>query len=290
MAVGSVNVGQELLNVPMGDMIRSMALAIAQAQWELDKSSMTVTELMSGLRLLRDLDTGKLLDKNGRPTGETNEPTVIDSRVYFGYTYKTETAEKIKYEVSDSGRRINNKLISELSTDETKEIQGILGVETIPTPLNTQEIEKLQKVKITVTAATSRIPQKLSMIELGFVPTFYQFVETIIEVRISIHIHGSTDDTRSNTTSASTQASSYSNSGYWWYYNQGANTTNVTASQVNASYSSKYSYDVTGSSYLKTKLVPVPPPPILEARIRDLMEIERNYLMANPTKAKEAVR
>ena len=69
MAIGGVNVGQELLNVPMGDMIRSMALAIAQAQWELDKSSMTVTELMSGQRLLRDLDTGKLLDKDGKPTG-----------------------------------------------------------------------------------------------------------------------------------------------------------------------------------------------------------------------------
>jgi len=86
MAIGGVNVGQELLNVPMGDMIRSMALAIAQAQWELDKSSMTVTELMSGQRLLRDLDTGKLLDSNGKPTGETTKPITIDSRVFFGYT------------------------------------------------------------------------------------------------------------------------------------------------------------------------------------------------------------
>jgi hypothetical protein len=226
MAIGGVNVGQELLNVPMGDMIRSMALAIAQAQWELDKSSMTVTELMSGQRLLRDLDTGKLLDQDGKPTGETTKPIVIDSRVYFGYTYEEGT----------------------------------------------------------------RVPQRLSMVELGFVPTFYQFVETIIEVRISISIHGSTDDTRSNSSSASTQATTYSNSGYWWYYNQGAQTTNVTAAQVNASYSSKYSYDVTGSSYLKTKLVPVPPPPILEARIRDLMEIERNYLKANPEEAKKPVR
>jgi hypothetical protein len=226
MAIGGVNVGQELLNVPMGDMIRSMALAIAQAQWELDKSSMTVTELMSGQRLLRDLDTGKLLDQDGKPTGETAKPIVIDSRVYFGYTYEEGT----------------------------------------------------------------RVPQRLSMVELGFVPTFYQFVETIIEVRISISIHGSTDDTRSNSSSASTQATTYSNSGYWWYYNQGAQTTNVTAAQVNASYSSKYSYDVTGSSYLKTKLVPVPPPPILEARIRDLMEIERAYLKANPDQAKQTVR
>ena len=80
---------------------------------------------------------------------------------------------------------------------------------------------------------------------------------------------------------------SYSNSGYWWWYNQGAHTTNVSTSQVNASYSSKYSYDVTGSSFLRTKLVPVPPPPILEVRIRELMDIERAYLLGNPDKANE---
>ncbi|NUM46924.1 MAG: hypothetical protein HUU38_19640, partial [Anaerolineales bacterium] len=55
MAIGDINVGQELLNVPMGTMIREMAKAIADAQWELDKSSMTVAEMMSGQRVLRDL-------------------------------------------------------------------------------------------------------------------------------------------------------------------------------------------------------------------------------------------
>ena len=270
MAIGGVNVGQELLNVPMGDMIRSMALAIAQAQWELDKSSMTVTELMSGQRLLRDLDTGKLLDENGKPTGETTKPIVIDSRVYFGHTYET-------FDVSADGTKVNGMNV----TDEQKKLIAVITGKKDLTTLDENDKEKLKEV---------RVPQKLSMIELGFVPTFYQFVETIIEVRISISIHGSTDDTRSNSTKVDTIATTYSNSGYWWYYNQGAQTTNVTAAQVNASYSSKYSYDVTGSSYLKTKLVPVPPPPILEARIRDLMEIERNYLKANPDKAKDPVR
>ena len=268
MAIGGVNVGQELLNVPMGDMIRSMALAIAQAQWELDKSSMTVTELMSGQRLLRDLDTGKLLDENGRPTGETTKPIVIDSRVYFGYTYTA-------FDVADG------KIAGAVPTAEQKKaIKDATGKEI--GDLDAPDKEKLKK--------GIRVPQRLSMVELGFVPTFYQFVETIIEVRISISIHGSTDDTRSNSTKVDTIATTYSNSGYWWYYNQGAQTTNVTAAQVNASYSSKYSYDVTGSSYLKTKLVPVPPPPILEARIRDLMEIERAYLNANPDQAKQTVR
>ena len=78
MAIGGVSVGQELLNVPMGDMIRAIALAIADAQWALDKSSMVVAELMSGQRLLRDLDTGELMDAQGKRTGT---PTIVDSRV-----------------------------------------------------------------------------------------------------------------------------------------------------------------------------------------------------------------
>ncbi|MGQ0595199.1 MAG: hypothetical protein ACT4QB_21950 [Gammaproteobacteria bacterium] len=269
MAIGGVNVGQELLNVPMGDMIRSMALAIAQAQWELDKSSMTVTELMSGQRLLRDLDTGKLLDKDGKPTGQTTQPIIIDSRVYFGYTYAT-------FDVAGDGKIAG----ATPTAEQAKAIKDATGKDVAN--LTPQDKETLKK--------GIRVPQRLSMVELGFVPTFYQFVETIIEVRISISIHGSTDDTRSSTASASTQQNSYSNSGYWWWYNQGAHTTNVSTSQVNASYSSKYSYDVTGSSFLRTKLVPVPPPPILEVRIRELMDIERAYLLGNPEKAKEPVR
>ena len=37
-----MSIGQELLNVPMGEMIRDMALAIAEAQIALDASSMRV--------------------------------------------------------------------------------------------------------------------------------------------------------------------------------------------------------------------------------------------------------
>jgi hypothetical protein len=170
----------------------------------------------------------------------------------------------------------NNKIGGQDATDEQKAaVRAATGKEL--TALSPAEKDSLKK--------GLRVPQKLSMIELGFVPNFYQFVETIIDVKIDIHIHGSTDDTRSNTASAQTQQNSYANSGYWWWYNQGARTTTVTTSQVNASYSAKYSYDVTGSSHLRTRLVPVPPPPVLEARIRELMEFERLYQLGNPTKA-----
>ncbi len=42
------SIGQELLNVPMGDMIRQMAFAIAEGQYQLDENSINVAEMMGG--------------------------------------------------------------------------------------------------------------------------------------------------------------------------------------------------------------------------------------------------
>ena len=54
-------IGQDLLNVPMGDMIRQMAFAIADAQMQLDESSLRVAEMMSGQRVRRN-DNGVPID------------------------------------------------------------------------------------------------------------------------------------------------------------------------------------------------------------------------------------
>jgi hypothetical protein len=227
MAIGGVSVGQELLNVPMGDMIRSIALAIADAQWALDKSSMVVAELMSGQRLLRDLDTGELMDAQGKRTGT---PTIVDSRVLFGYTYN---------------------------------------------------------------AQNERVPSKVSMMELGFVPTFYQFVDTIIEVKISITIQATTSASSSSeqarSEAESRAAFSYQYGGNWWSggsFGTGvSNGTTVSTSQVNAAYANRYSYSVEASSLLRTKLVPVPAPAVLEERIRQLMEMEAQFRLDHPADA-----
>ena len=64
------NIGRDLLNVPMGEMIREMAFAIADAQYELDQASVHVAQMMGG-RL-------PILDDSGNITGTE------DTRVYFG--------------------------------------------------------------------------------------------------------------------------------------------------------------------------------------------------------------
>lgn len=92
-----------------------------------------------------------------------------------------------------------------------------------------------------------------SLLQLGFTPTFYQFVETIIEVKVSISVTRSTDSSTQSASSERTEEEA-----------------TTKASSVSASYASKYQYSAEGSSLVRTKLVPVPAPAILNERIRAL--------------------
>lgn len=198
-------IGQDLLNVPMGDMIREMAMAIADAQVQLDESSMQVAEMMSGKPIARD--------QNGNPiTNDQGEVETADTRIYFGR------------EENDSG-----------------------------------EME----------------PVRVSMMELGFTPTFYQFVDTIIEVKIAIKMTRTRSYSRTTSTKERSGSNERSKSGVFqklFGKNERSSNYETTVSSVDATYSSKYSYSAEGSSLLRTKLSPVPPPSILEERIRNQME------------------
>lgn len=86
---------------------------------------------------------------------------------------------------------------------------------------------------------------KYSLLALGFTPTFYQFVDTVIELKMSVTM------TRSSETSVQAKARA------------------LFVASVNASYSNKFQYSVEGSSLMRTKLVTVPAPSVLEARIQE---------------------
>ncbi len=201
-----MNLGQELLNVPMGQMIRDMAFAIADAQVELDEASMKVAEMMSG-QVTRLSEGGLPVDTNDVELGDTGftQPSTQDTRVFFGFT-------------------LDN-----------------------------------------ATAPPTRVPVKVSMLELGFSPTFYQFVDTIIEVKIAIKITTESTYTQNTQSTFNTQRKR----GLF------KRNTTVQTTQVDGSYSRKYTYTAEGSSLLRTKLVPVPPPAILEERVRAIMDLER---------------
>ena len=172
-------IGQELLNVPMGDMIRQMAFAIADAQVQLDESSLRVVELMSGERIERDA--------SGNAIGDPVPTTIL--------------------------------------------FDG----------------------------------EQLSLLELGFTPTFYQFIDTVIEVKIAVKI--SSEFASSTTTRGERKTSRL-------VMGNGRFDYSVTTTPIDATYSSKYNFTSEGASLLRTKLTPVPPPAILEERIRRLVEPE----------------
>ena len=136
------SIGQELLNVPFGDMVMQLANAIAEGQFKMDMTSCKIARLMG------DVDTCGIEIPN------------------FG--------------------------------------DSLTGTE------------------------------KVSLIGAGFQPTFYQFTDTIIEVKISITMSMSMEVSAS---------ASYK----------------CLCASVNASFSAKYSYTAEGSSLIRTKITPVPP-------------------------------
>ena len=96
-----------------------------------------------------------------------------------------------------------------------------------------------------------------SMIGAGFEPTFYQFAETIIEVKIDISI---THERESSRTISGEQTRTTRTTD--WKKMRSNITTTTTP--VDASYSSKYNYTTEGASLLRTRLVPVPPNTFLQ--------------------------
>ncbi len=173
----------------------------------------------------------------------------------------------------------------------------------------------------------SEEPDLLSLIELGFTPNFYQFVDTILEVRVSISTQfeerreyetsqlnlnrNETNQSSSNSGSSASSSSGYSynrhGGGWWGSWNHGGSGSNwansnssaystsssykeknLSMTTVDAKYASTYNYAVEAASSIKTKIVPVPPPEVLEevirAKVEQRREDERLYLLKKQTR------
>lgn len=242
------SIGAVVGSMPFGQLIRSVAMSVAEAQTELDKNAMRVAEMFSGTMILRDPVTLLPLDANGK----------IPVRSTGGVFY------------SDDGKTPGTATPFEAAVTDTRVSFG---------------------------HALDGTPIRVSMMELGFVPNFYQFLETLIEIKISVSLSKSMDGIdRSQGSSTQTQSQTslgvnehtQSFGGWWWNsttsqssYSSHSSVQALTT-PVDASYSARYNYAVEASSLVRTRLVPIPPPPILEQRIRQLMELEQ----ARETQAK----
>ncbi|MEQ6889431.1 hypothetical protein ABE957_12175 [Halomonas sp. CS7] len=277
-----MSIGQDLLDVPMGDMIRDMAFAIADSQYQLDQSSMRTAEMMGGLQ--------SVIDSRGNQTFD-------DSRVFFGYEYMT-VEQALYYAIFDDSltgaldedsirlKEVVLEIIKEMAEAEGGSASAVQPLRNfsrdtsanadISNALDTQVGGERLAEKVI------RVPTRLSMMELGFTPTFYQFVDTIIEVKIAIRMtrERAYERTTSNATSDRQRSAGRSTRvGLTWppgvkRSKSYRSNTSVQTTQVDATYSQKYSYSAEGASLLRTKMVPVPPPAVLTERIRGYMEVE----------------
>ncbi|MDO9517868.1 MAG: hypothetical protein Q7J10_07465 [Methanosarcinaceae archaeon] len=187
-----VQVGQELLNVPFGEMIKEMALAIAEGQMALDMNSVQVAQTLAQT----ELDVGSVV------------------------MYIEET-------VNEAG-------------------------------------------DVTATSVVTN-DSPMSLLTYGLEPRFYEFTESIIEVKMAITMMRESSSevkygSKFNLTNTSKLSGSYSSGGLAsLLFGKGKakyeNTTTVAySSTFDAKYNSKYSFKEEGTSLLRTTLKPVPAP------------------------------
>ncbi len=116
---------------------------------------------------------------------------------------------------------------------------------------------------VTALIKLSEDSEAVSLLSLGFTPTFYQYVDTVFELKMAMSMTSSREASASISVDAAARVGMFSNYA-------------ALSTSVNASYSQKYQYSAEGSSLMRTKLVSIPAPTILEDRIRALISQEES--------------
>lgn len=104
-------------------------------------------------------------------------------------------------------------------------------------------------------------PVEKSLLELGFMPTFYAFTETEIEIKLTIQLKVDEDFTIKGTATAGDTATG---AGV-----ESAKRVVPFGITITADYHRKYGFDMSGSSLVRTKLLSVPPPSVFLETIKD---------------------
>jgi hypothetical protein len=117
----------------------------------------------------------------------------------------------------------------------------------------------LSEAKVTFNKADGT-PVEKSLLELGFLPTFYAFTETDIEVKMTIQLKVEEEFSLSGEASVG-----------------GGGGSGVDAAKrvvpfgisISADYHRKYAFDMSGSSMVKTRLVSVPAPSVFLETVKE---------------------
>lgn len=132
--------------------------------------------------------------------------------------------------------------------------------------------------------------EKISMLEAGFIPSFYHFVDTILEMKMEVNIRE--EQSTSIGYKESMKQSMEVEAGAEVSASIGVNTflvntevgmkahwkqksSSAYSRSVDANHSQKFSQDLSATSLMRTKIVPVPAPELLVERIKILLDALR---------------
>lgn len=107
-------------------------------------------------------------------------------------------------------------------------------------------------------------PIEKSLLELGFMPTFYAFTETEIEVKMTIQLKVEEELTIKGEVKVGGDGGDGGGQGV-----AAAKRVVPFGASISADYHRKYGFDMSGSSSVKTKLVSVPPPSVFLETVKD---------------------
>jgi hypothetical protein len=178
-------IGRDLLDLPFAELVRNLAVAIADGQTALDRNSLETLKALADLQVDVLSDVTEIIER----TTTTGDDSVDDGH----------------------GGTIN----------ETVDVTGA-------------------RVRSSGVGHTT-----MSMLQAGLFPTFYQFTEASVEVKIAITMH---EDNTASTTGSNQLG----------FLGLGAS--RAMASSVDYRTQNTYTYDATGSSMLRVTMRPVPPP------------------------------
>lgn len=117
----------------------------------------------------------------------------------------------------------------------------------------TETVSGVEVTGVDVTLEPIRVIPDFTLLQAGLTPSFYQFTESVIEVKMSISSKVTTQSEFEFGLEATASAGFLFASG-------------SVSSHVNYRTSNTYSYSAEGSSLLRTTLKPVPPPPRIMPR------------------------
>jgi hypothetical protein len=187
------SIGRDLLDVPFAEMVRNLAVAIAEGQTALDRNS---------LDTLREL---------------VNE-----------------------------------------NVDVLTDVTEIITPDPFPVAVPAREGHPATTIEVTgarIVASGSSMP--MSLFQAGLTPSFYQFTEASLEVRISITIREERSDAQTGDVTSRGQFSGF----------LGLGPSRAYASSVDYRNAASYNYQAQGASVLKATMRPVPPPSRLQPTI-----------------------